>query len=233
MVVEWGEGWPNGCPTTTSTSPCSVVSTPTCGSRTGSGAAHDTPRHWPSTTATPAVTAAVVRRDDTGIAVAAQRVRVDARAHAELLTPNVLASVAEAGLRMADLDAVVVGCGPGPFTGLHRRWAWPPPPPTVMPLGGAGPPRCIASDAIGVLTTGEVLVATDARRHPELLLLYWARYRDGVRVRVRRVGARPTSPVSAADRVTERPRWYRVQAAQYREPHYPTAAGLGRRGPGD
>ena len=70
-------------------------------------------------TATPAVTAAVVRRDDTGIAVAGQRVRVDARAHAELLTPNVLASVAEADLRMADLDAVVVGCGPGPFTGLR------------------------------------------------------------------------------------------------------------------
>ena len=112
-------------------------------------------------TATPAVTAAVVRRDDTGIAVAAQRVRVDARAHAELLTPNVLASVAEADLRMADLDAVVVGCGPGPFTGLRVGMA------TAAAYGHAlgVPVHGVCSlDAIGVLTTGEVLVATDARR---------------------------------------------------------------------
>lgn len=112
-------------------------------------------------TATPAVTAAVVRRDDTGIAVAGQRVRVDARAHAELLTPNVLASVAEAGLRMADLDAVVVGCGPGPFTGLRVGMA------TAAAYGHAlgVPVHGVCSlDAIGVLTTGEVLVATDARR---------------------------------------------------------------------
>lgn len=51
-------------------------------------------------TATPAVTAGVVRRDGAGYTVLAQRVTVDARAHAERLTPNVLAALAEAGLTM-------------------------------------------------------------------------------------------------------------------------------------
>ncbi|HET9565500.1 MAG TPA: tRNA (adenosine(37)-N6)-threonylcarbamoyltransferase complex dimerization subunit type 1 TsaB, partial [Mycobacterium sp.] len=42
-------------------------------------------------TATPAVTAGIVRRDGDSIDVLAERVTVDARAHAEQLTPNVLA----------------------------------------------------------------------------------------------------------------------------------------------
>ena len=46
-------------------------------------------------TATPAVTAGVVRLD-TGIEVLAERVTVDARAHAEQLTPNVVAALADA-----------------------------------------------------------------------------------------------------------------------------------------
>src|ERR1700754_89160 len=61
-------------------------------------------------TATPAVTAGVVRLPD--YTVLAERVTVDARAHAERLTPNALAALADAGLVMTDLDAVVVGCGP-------------------------------------------------------------------------------------------------------------------------
>ena len=40
-------------------------------------------------TATPAVTAGIVRRDGDSIDVLAERVTVDARAHAEQLTPNV------------------------------------------------------------------------------------------------------------------------------------------------
>ena len=61
-------------------------------------------------TSTPAVTAGVVADGE----VLAERVTVDARAHAERITPNVLAAIADSGRSMADFDAVVVGCGPGP-----------------------------------------------------------------------------------------------------------------------
>ena len=37
----------------------------------------------------------------------------------EQLTPNVLAALADAGITVTDLTTVVVGCGPGPFTGLR------------------------------------------------------------------------------------------------------------------
>ena len=126
-------------------------------------------------TATPAVIAAVVRRDDVGrIEVLAQRITVDAHAHAEQLTPNIVAAVADAGLTMAGIDAVVVGCGPGPFTGLRIGMA------TAAAFGHALgiPVHGVCSlDAIGGHTTGDVLVVTDARRRE----VYWARYRDGVR----------------------------------------------------
>jgi tRNA threonylcarbamoyl adenosine modification protein YeaZ/ribosomal-protein-alanine acetyltransferase len=125
-------------------------------------------------TATPAVTAGVVRRD-AGEHVLAEHVTVDARAHAETLTPNILAALAESGQAMADLDAVVVGCGPGPFTGLRVGMA------TAAAVGHALdlPVYSACSlDAIGVRTRGDVLVVTDARRRE----VYWARYRDGIRI---------------------------------------------------
>jgi tRNA threonylcarbamoyl adenosine modification protein YeaZ len=127
-------------------------------------------------TATPAVTAGIVKLE--GIEVLAERVTVDARAHAEQLTPNVLAALADAGLTVGDLGAVVVGCGPGPFTGLRVGIA------TAAAYGHALgiPVHGVCSlDAIGIESAGtvsEVLVVTDARRRE----VYWARYRDGVRV---------------------------------------------------
>ena len=125
-------------------------------------------------TATPAVIAAVLRCDSSGdIAVLAQRITVDAHAHAELLTPNIVVAVADAGIAMDNIDAVVVGCGPGPFTGLRVGMA------TAAAYGHALdiPVYGVCSlDAIGGQTTGEVLVITDARRRE----VYWARYRDGV-----------------------------------------------------
>src|SRR6185436_11015522 len=107
---------------------------------------------------TPAVTAGIVRL---GQGVLAERVTVDARAHAECLTPNVLAALADCGLTMADLGGVVVGCGPGPFTGLRVGMA------TAAAYGHAlgVPVQGVCSlDAIGRQVPGEVLVVTDARR---------------------------------------------------------------------
>lgn len=127
-------------------------------------------------TSTPAVLAAVLRcHDDGRVESLAERVTVDAHAHVELLTPNVVAAVNDAGLSMTDLDAVVVGCGPGPFTGLRVGMS------TAAAYGHAlgVPVHGVCSlDAIGGDTDGEVLVITDARRRE----VYWARYRDGVRV---------------------------------------------------
>ncbi|KHO27558.1 hypothetical protein QQ44_05900 [Mycolicibacterium setense] len=127
-------------------------------------------------TATPAVSAGVVRRAEDGtVQDLAERVTVDARAHAEQLTPNVLGAVSEAGISIADIDAVVVGCGPGPFTGLRVGMA------SAAAFGHAlgVPVHGVCSlDAIGVHTDGDVLVVTDARRRE----VYWAHYRGGIRV---------------------------------------------------
>ena len=156
-------------------------------------------------TATPAVTAGVVNLD--GVEVLAERVTVDARAHAEQLTPNVLGALADARLTVDDLTAVVVGCGPGPFTGLRVGMA------TAAAYGHALdiPVHGVCSlDAIGIDTVGDALVVTDARRRE----VYWARYRDGVRV----VGPNVNAPadVPGAVEAFERP------------PVYPTASGLVR-----
>jgi tRNA threonylcarbamoyl adenosine modification protein YeaZ len=159
-------------------------------------------------TATPAVTAGIVKLD--GIEVLAERVTVDARAHAEQLTPNVLAALADGKACVGDLGAVVVGCGPGPFTGLRVGMA------TAAAYGHALgiPVHGVCSlDAIGIESAGtvsEVLVVTDARRRE----VYWARYRDGVRID----GPAVNSPADVPG-ATE---------ALARPAVYPTASGLVR-----
>ncbi len=168
-------------------------------------------------TATPAVTAGIVRRND--LSVLAERVTVDARAHAERLTPNAVAALADAGLAMADLDAVVVGCGPGPFTGLRAGMA------TAAAYGHAlGVPvyGVCSLDAIGVRTTGEVLVVTDARRRE----VYWARYRDGVRTHGPAVNAPADVDPGPARAVAGSPLHAGMFGLPTCEPACPTAAGL-------
>ncbi|MBY4106743.1 tRNA (adenosine(37)-N6)-threonylcarbamoyltransferase complex dimerization subunit type 1 TsaB, partial [Rhodococcus fascians] len=69
-------------------------------------------------TSTAAVTAGVVRLSDSAadgadVTTVATRIKVDARSHAEVLTPHILECLAEAGIVAADLAAVVVGVGPG------------------------------------------------------------------------------------------------------------------------
>ncbi|MCW2300265.1 tRNA (adenosine(37)-N6)-threonylcarbamoyltransferase complex dimerization subunit type 1 TsaB [Rhodococcus erythropolis] len=141
-------------------------------------------------TSTPAVTAGVVslsapspdtESPDTEspgtVETLAVRVTVNPRAHAEVLTPHVLECLAEAGLTPAELNAVVVGVGPGPYTGLRVGMA------TGAAFGDAlGVPvyGVCSLDAIAaaVPTTQSLLVVTDARRRE----IYWARYDGGVRV---------------------------------------------------
>jgi tRNA threonylcarbamoyl adenosine modification protein YeaZ len=166
-------------------------------------------------TATPAVTAGVVADGK----VVAERVSVDARAHAERITPNVLAALAEADLTMADLDAVVVGCGPGPFTGLRVGMA------TAAAYGHAlgVPVHGVCSlDAIGGQTTGETLVVTDARRRE----VYWARYRDGVRIDGPAVSAPADVNPGVAQAVAGSPEHAAPFGLPICEPSYPTPAGL-------
>lgn len=168
-------------------------------------------------TSTPAVTAGLVRRAD--LSVLAERVTVDPRAHAERLTPNVVAALADAGLTMADLDAVVVGCGPGPFTGLRAGMA------TAAAYGHALgiPVRGVCSlDAIGVQTTGDALVVTDARRRE----VYWARYHDGVRTRGPAVSAPADVDPGTAAAVAGSPDHAGLFGLPVREPSCPTPAGL-------
>jgi tRNA threonylcarbamoyl adenosine modification protein YeaZ len=124
--------------------------------------------------ATPAVTAALARIG-AEVEVVAQRVTVDGRAHGELLAPQIDAVLAEAGATPGDLDAIVAGVGPGPFTGLRVGLV------TAVALGQAlaRPTYGVCSlDGIGYGRPGRVLVATDARRKE----VYWAVYADGVRV---------------------------------------------------
>ena len=172
-------------------------------------------------TATPAVTAAVVSHDTDShhSQVLAQRLTVDARAHAETLTPNVVGALADAGLAMADLDGVVVGCGPGPFTGLRVGMA------TAAAYGHAlGVPvyGVCTLDAIGVETHGEALVVTDARRRE----VYWARYRDGVRIEGPDVSAAADVAAGDAGAVAGSPDHAALFGLPCIDIPYPSAAGL-------
>lgn len=118
--------------------------------------------------------------DETG--VLASRAVTDSRAHAEQLMPLVTATLAEAGRALSDIALIVVGVGPGPFTGLRVGVV------TAQTLGFAlgVPVRGVCSlDAVaaGHLVAGnpggEFLAVSDARRRE----VYWARYAaDGRRV---------------------------------------------------
>ena len=132
-----------------------------------------------------------------------------------------LSALADAGLKMADLDAVVVGCGPGPFTGLRVGMA------TAAAYGHALdlPVHGVCSlDAIGILTRGDTLVVTDARRRE----VYWARYRDGMRIDGPAVSAPAAVDFGAARRWPVRPGTRHCSTCRRLGPEHPTADGLVR-----
>lgn len=147
-------------------------------------------------TATPAVTAALVRLPAAGPPEQlAAEVTVDARAHGERLAPEVGAVLAAAGVTPGDLTAIVAGTGPGPFTGLRVGLVTA----TAMAQALGIPCYGVCSlDGIGAAAgAGSVLVATDARRRE----VYWALYTDGVRDGEPRVSRPAELPgIASADR---------------------------------
>lgn len=110
--------------------------------------------------------------------VAASTILAGGRNHVEQLQPTIDAVLAEVGVGYPQLDAVAVGMGPGPFTGLR------------VGIVSAE----VLSEALGIplrrVCTLDVLAAqwadaprefvtvTDARRRE----VYWAHYRDGQRL---------------------------------------------------
>lgn len=123
-------------------------------------------------TATPAVTVAL----HDGTSVVASSSQVDARRHGELLLPAVDRVLAEAGTRLDAVTGVVVGVGPGPYTGLRVGLM------TAdtfglalgVPVHGLCTLDALAYEAADAGLTGPFVVATDARRKE----VYWARYDD-------------------------------------------------------
>lgn len=99
--------------------------------------------------------------------------------HSEVLAPAIEGILTEAGVAGTDLDCIIVGVGPGPFTGLRvgiatartLGFGW------QVPVHGEISLDAIAWDVLadaagaGVPGTG-FSVAIDARRRE----LYWARY---------------------------------------------------------
>lgn len=112
-----------------------------------------------------------------GLHVLSEVTHLDARRHAELLAPSVQRCLNDAGLSPRRLTGVVVGVGPGPFTGLRVGVV------TALVLGqvldvpvhGLCSLDALAAEAATRGAAGsadELLVATDARRKE----VYWARY---------------------------------------------------------
>ncbi len=121
---------------------------------------------------------------------------VDARRHGELLAPLIARVLAEAGLAPSDLDAVAVGTGPGPFTGLRVGLA------TAqvlasslgIPVLGVCSLDVLAAGARAAGHLGPLAVASDARRRE----VYWAAY-DAAGDRIS--GPHVEAPPNAADRI--------------------------------
>jgi tRNA threonylcarbamoyl adenosine modification protein YeaZ len=89
--------------------------------------------------------------------------------------PSLPALVQEA-LAVSEVDEVVVGMGPGPFTGLRVGIAFA----QSFALAREIPVRGVCSlDAIAAqVTDKDFIITVDARRKE----VYWARYTDGIRV---------------------------------------------------
>jgi tRNA threonylcarbamoyladenosine biosynthesis protein TsaB len=144
-------------------------------------------------TATPAVSVAL----HDGERVVSEAFAADGRRHGELLAPMIAKVMADAGASRADLTAVAVGVGPGPYTGLRVGVVTARVLGAVLgiPVHGVCSLDVIAAAAVDrVAPGGEFLVATDARRKE----VYWARYdAGGARLSGPQVGAAASIPGAA------------------------------------
>ena len=124
---------------------------------------------------TSAVASAALVSDDSLESVVGSFATADTRSHAEVLAPGIEELLAGADLSGADVDAIVTGVGPGPFTGLRSgivtarslAFVW------QKPLYGLISLDALALEvAESTEAAAEFIVATDARRKE----VYWARY---------------------------------------------------------
>ncbi|MEU0970213.1 tRNA (adenosine(37)-N6)-threonylcarbamoyltransferase complex dimerization subunit type 1 TsaB [Streptomyces sp. NPDC005917] len=172
-------------------------------------------------TATPAVTVAL----HDGAAVIASSSQVDARRHGELLLPAVDRVLAEAGVKLDAVTGIVVGVGPGPYTGLRVGLM------TADTFGLAlGVPVHGLCTLDGLAYAAGVekspfVVATDARRKE----VYWATYADS---RTRLTDPAVDRPADIAEQVSGLPAvgagamLYPATFPVVREPEHVSAAAL-------
>lgn len=163
-------------------------------------------------TATPTLVAGVARWSaEGGAEVLAEHAEPSGNRHAELLAPTVRGVLADAGVAVADLEGIVAGLGPGPFTGLRVGVV------TAVTLADARGIPAVGVCSLDAVGSGARVVVTDARRSE----VYWAVYaEDGTRIEgpgvarpeeVHRAGpflgdarfaARLSAPVAPADVTT-------------------------------
>jgi tRNA threonylcarbamoyl adenosine modification protein YeaZ len=118
-------------------------------------------------TATPTLVAGLADWSERGATqVLAERAVPSGNRHAELLTPTITSVLDDAGRTMGDLDAVVTGLGPGPFTGLRVGVV------SAAALADARGLPVFGVCSLDAIGSGARTVVTDARRKE----IYWAVY---------------------------------------------------------
>jgi tRNA threonylcarbamoyladenosine biosynthesis protein TsaB len=144
-------------------------------------------------TSSPTVTVAL----HDGTDVVAQLASTETMRHGEQLTPLVDQALRQVGITARDLTAIVVGVGPGPFTGLRvglvsaRTMAYA----LQVPVYGVCSLDVLAVEALDTgAVSGPFVVASDARRREVYLATY-----DETAIRVS--GPDVQRPVEAATSV--------------------------------
>lgn len=174
-------------------------------------------------TASPTVTVALHDgRDVLAAATASATMR-----HGEQLAPLIEQVLAEAGARPADLTAIAVGAGPGPFTGLRVGLVTARTMGHVLdvPVHGVCSLDALAVEAVETgVVEGDFLVATDARRKEVYLASYDER---GVRTS-EPVVDRPAALATDRPVVGEGAALYPAAFPDGRAPLRPDAAWLAR-----